>query len=69
MSTVTISVPGIHCDHCKTSIEGALAEVAGVQRAEVSIDDRHVTVDYDDAAVGLDVLHEAIVEQGYDLPA
>lgn len=69
MSTVTIRVPGIHCDHCKSSIEGALAEVAGVQRAEVSVDDRHVTVDYDDAAVGLGNLHDAIIEQGYDVPA
>jgi copper chaperone len=67
MTTVTIRVPGIHCDHCKSSIEGALGEVPGVRTAEVSVDDRNVTVDYDEAAVALDVLHDAIVEQGYDL--
>lgn len=69
MSTVTISVPGIHCDHCKTSIEGALGELSGVRHAEVSIDERNVRVDYDEAALDLDALEEAIVAQGYDLPS
>lgn len=69
MSTVTIQVPGIHCDHCKSSIEGALGELGGVRRAEVSVDDKNVTVEYDDDTVGLEALQDAIIEQGYDLPA
>ncbi len=31
MTTTTISVPQIHCDHCKTSIEGALRPLGGVR--------------------------------------
>ncbi len=69
MSTTTLSVPGIHCDHCKSSIEGALGQLDGVSSAEVSVAEKTVTVDYDDGEIDLDAIRDAIEEQGYDLPA
>jgi copper chaperone len=69
MVTETISVPEIHCDHCKSSIEGALEPIAGVDRATVDIPARVVTVTYDEASVGRDRLVEAIEQQGYEVPA
>ncbi len=69
MTTETITVPEIHCDHCKSAIEGALGPLDGVERAEVDIDARTVTVSYDDGIVTRDALVGAIVEQGYDVPA
>jgi copper chaperone len=69
MSTTTLHVPGIHCGHCKGAIEGALAGVDGVRSAEVSVEDRTVTVDYDEAAIELRTIEDAIVEQGYELTA
>ena len=69
MMTETISVPEIHCDHCKTSIEGALASIGGVEGATVDIPARTVTVSYDEASVGRGELIEAIEQQGYEVPA
>ncbi len=69
MTTVTISVPGIHCDHCKRSIEGALVPLAGVSSARVDIDSRTVTVEIDQARVDRAQLAGAIEDQGYDVPA
>jgi len=69
MTTETISVPEIHCDHCKASIEGALAPLDGVQRALVDVDAKSVTVEYDDATVDHAALVTAIEDQGYDVPA
>jgi copper chaperone len=69
MVTETISVPEIHCDHCKMSIEGALASIGGVDSATVDIPARTVTVTYDDASVGRGDLVEAIEQQGYEVPA
>ena len=40
MTTMTISVPEIHCDHCKQSIEGALAPLPGVASARVDVNAR-----------------------------
>ena len=68
MATETISVPEIHCDHCKASIEGALASIGGVEGASVDIAARTVTVTYD-ASVNHGDLVEAIEQQGYEVPA
>jgi len=69
MTTRTITVPEIHCEHCKTSIEGALNPIQGVRAASIDIAVRAVTVDYDPDAVTPEALIEAIEEQGYDVPA
>lgn len=69
MTTETITVPDIHCDHCKTSIEGALAPIDGVTEARVDVNARTVTVDYDEHATGRAALIAAIEEQGYEVPA
>jgi copper chaperone len=69
MVTETISVPEIHCDHCKTSIESALASIGGVERATVDIPARTVTVRYDEASVDHGDVVQAIEQQGYEVPS
>ena len=66
MNTTTLNVPDISCGHCKMSIEGAVSELSGIERVEVSIDDKTVDVAYGDE-VSLDTIIEAIEEQGYDV--
>lgn len=66
-TTTTISVPAIHCDNCKNSIEGALNGLAGVTAAEVSVPDKTVTVAYDDTSVELADIKVAIEDQGFDV--
>jgi copper chaperone len=68
MVTETISVPEIHCNHCKMSIEGALESIGGVEDATVDIPAKTVTVSYDEASVDRGDLVEAIEQQGYDVP-
>lgn len=68
MTTETISVPEIHCDHCKTSIEGALGPLEGVASAEVDVAAANVTVTYDTEAVTRDTLVNEIEDQGYEVP-
>lgn len=69
MSEATLNIPGIHCEHCQTSIEGALGELEGVRSARVSVPERTVDVDYDESVVDIDAIKDTILEQGYDLPA
>jgi copper chaperone len=69
MTTMTISVPEIHCDHCKHSIEGALAPLPGVASARVNVNARTVTVEVDEMLTDRGRLVAAIEDQGYDVPA
>ncbi len=67
MTQVTLSVPDISCGHCKSSIEGAVVPMDGVAKAEVSISDRTVAVEYDPAQVELSSIVTAIDDQGYEV--
>jgi copper chaperone len=69
MTTMTISVPEIHCDHCKHSIEGALTPLPGVASARVDVPARTVTVEVDETVTDRARLVAAIQDQGYDVPA
>jgi copper chaperone CopZ len=50
MTTETLSVPDISCDHCQRTIETALGALPGV-RADVDVAARTVQVSYDEATV------------------
>lgn len=68
MTEMTISVPEIHCDHCKMSIEGAVNALEGVSTATVDVPTAAVAVTFDDPA-SFDTIKSAIEEQGYEVPA
>ena len=67
MTTITLSVPDISCGHCKTSIEGAVAPLDGVEHAEVTIDTRSVDVTFDVESIDRDAIITAIEDQGYEV--
>ncbi len=66
-NSTTLSVPDISCGHCKSSIEGAVGALDGIDRVEVAIDARTVDVTYDDGTVGIDRIIETIEDQGYEV--
>jgi len=67
MTDITLSVPDISCNHCKSSIEAALVPLEGVETAQVSIDKRNVAVRFDDDQVDLATIVRAIDDQGYEV--
>ncbi len=67
MTNQTLSVPDISCGHCKTSIEGVVGPMNGVDFVEVAIDDRSVAIDYDGTDNTLQTIVTAIAEQGYEV--
>ncbi|HET8529174.1 MAG TPA: heavy-metal-associated domain-containing protein [Gaiellaceae bacterium] len=62
--TITYSVPGISCGHCRAAITAEVGAVAGVDTVDVDLDTKLVAIsgeDLDDAA-----LVAAIDEAGYE---
>lgn len=66
MTQTTITVPEIHCMHCKTSIEGAVAGVTGVHTVTVDVPTAAVAVSFDDPAT-MEAIVAAIEGQGYEV--
>jgi copper chaperone len=62
--SITYTVPGMSCDHCKAAVGGELAQVAGVASVDVDLETKLVRVSGD----GLDdaALRAAIEEAGYE---
>jgi copper chaperone len=50
MTTVTYSIPAIHCGHCTHTIEMEVGELKGVQSVNAEQDTRKVTITFDDPA-------------------
>jgi copper chaperone len=65
MTTKTLSVPDISCEHCERAIKGALEPLAGVQSVRVDIPAKKVTVQYDEGAVGIDRIKQAVEDEEY----
>jgi copper chaperone len=65
MTKVTLSVPEVHCDHCKHSLEGAVGSLPGVDSVSVSISEATIDVAYDAASLDIGAIKTTIEEQGY----
>ena len=63
--TVTYTVPGMSCGHCKAAVTEEVTEVAGVEQVEVDLETKQVTV----SGTQLDdeQLRAAIDEAGYEV--
>ena len=65
MTQVQLQVPEVHCDHCKSSLEGAVGAMSGVDTVEVTVSDAMIDVSFDESSVSLDAIKTTIEEQGY----
>ena len=62
-TTATYSVPEISCGHCKSTIEGAVRGLGGVDSVDVDIDAKTVAVTGGDG----EAIVTAIEDAGYDV--
>lgn len=55
------------CDHCKMRVEKAVKALRGVSSAEVNLEKKIVTVQYDNSETGLSQINEALEAEGYSV--
>jgi copper chaperone len=65
MQTITLKVEGMSCNHCVNTIEKTLKEMGATGKVDLA--GKTVEVSYDESAVTVDAIKEAIEEQGYDV--
>lgn len=66
MSTVTVTVTGMTCGGCATSVREEVGSIPGVTGVDVDLTSGRVTVDCD-APVTTDAIRNAVAEAGYQL--
>ncbi len=66
MTTTRVSVPGVHCDQCVASIDGAVSKEEGVQSVQVDLSTKQVTVEHN-PRVTVEELVGVIEDQGYEV--
>jgi copper chaperone len=67
MTTETLSVPDISCDHCRRTIEAALGRLPGVRAAAVDVPAWTVQVTYDEASVDPATIRDTLADEGYEV--
>src|ERR1700730_18192604 len=69
MTTAAFAIGGMHCASCAVRNERTLRKIPGVREATVNLGTRRARVEFDETAVSEAALHEAIVENGYEVIA
>lgn len=67
MKSIILNVTGMSCNHCKSSVEEALGQLEGVSNVNVNLETGRVEVTYDESAVSLEAMREAVEDQGYEV--
>lgn len=64
----TFQVNGMRCPHCKAHVEDAIKALPGVTDAVASVEDKQVTVDFDEAQSSEKDIQKAVNDTGrYEL--
>jgi copper chaperone CopZ len=65
MPQTTLTAPDISCDHCISSIKGALDKLPGVTFVSGDPASKTVVVEYDAEQSGMEAIEAAMEDEGY----
>ena len=66
MTQDTIKVEGMSCGHCQMRVKKAVEAVEGIKKADVNLQTKQVTIDYEEGKANLEKVKAAIKEAGYE---
>jgi copper chaperone len=65
MAQVVLEVPDVSCEHCERTVRETLEPLEGVESVRVDIPGKAVTVQYDDRALSVGRMSEALAAEDY----
>lgn len=63
--TTIIKINGMSCGHCSMAVKKALGQIEGVEKVEVSLEDKTATIS-STISLDINVLKEIIDDEGYE---
>lgn len=67
MNELILHVPGMTCGHCESSIKGALANLPGIERVDVDLVSKDVTVAIADLATDRATIVATLDDIGFEV--
>jgi len=67
MKSQVIKAMGMSCDHCVQTITKAVKEINGIARVQVDLENKAVTVEFEENQTDLKTISAKIIEAGYDV--
>jgi len=67
MQHIELRVEGMTCSGCSGRLQRVLEAIDGVCAADVVLDTKQVTVEYDASKIGLGAIHEVIAAAGFSV--
>ena len=65
--TKVFTVPGMMCNNCKETVEGATLGLEGVLSSEVDLPNKTATVSFDPEKVSVETITTAVERTGFDV--
>ena len=65
MKETNLKIEGMHCAGCSTRLEKVLNNLEGVEKAQVSLQEKKATIKYDKNKISLKSIKEAIEDAGF----
>ena len=62
-----LKVEGMTCEHCVQTVTEAVGKMLGVEKVDVSLEQKEVTVDFDESQTEMEKISVQIVEAGFEV--
>ena len=67
MMRKVLKVEGMTCQHCVQTVSETVGKMTGVQKVDVKLDQKEVTIEFDESQTKLDEVSTQIVEAGFEV--
>ena len=62
-----LKVEGMTCQHCVQTVTETVGKMTGVEKVDVSLEQKEVTVDFDELQTQTEAISAQIVEAGFEV--
>ena len=65
MKEINLKIEGMHCAGCSTRLEKVINNLEGVEKAQVSLEEKKATIQYDETKTTIEGIKETIEDAGF----
>jgi copper chaperone len=67
MMQIVLKVEGMTCQHCVQTVTETVGKMTGVEKVEVRLEQKEVTIDFDELQTQTEAISAQIVEAGFEV--